>query len=72
MSTTAFTLVFLLMIGLMLLGLPIAVSMVLVGAGDSPSTTPQPYVFAGETITPADKKLRTVVSTLVSLRNTVP
>ena len=48
------------------------IQMVLVGAGDSPSTTPQPYVFAGETITPADKKLRTVVSTLVSLRNTVP
>jgi C4-dicarboxylate transporter DctM subunit len=33
MSTTAFSLTFLLMIGLMLLGLPIAVSMVLVGAG---------------------------------------
>ena len=32
MSTTAFTLIFLCMIGLMLLGLPIAVSMVLVGA----------------------------------------
>jgi hypothetical protein len=29
-------------------------------------------VFAGATITPTDKKLRTVVSTLVSLRNTVP
>lgn len=48
------------------------IEMVLVGAGDSPSTTAQPYVFAGESITPADKKLRTVVSTLVSLRNTVP
>jgi C4-dicarboxylate transporter DctM subunit len=33
MSTAAFSLTFLLMIGLMLLGLPIAVSMVLVGAG---------------------------------------
>jgi hypothetical protein len=33
MSTTAFSLTFLLMIALMLLGLPIAVSMVLVGAG---------------------------------------
>jgi len=33
MSTTAFSLTFLLMIGLMLLGVPIAVSMVLVGAG---------------------------------------
>jgi C4-dicarboxylate transporter, DctM subunit len=33
MSTTAFTLVFLLMIALMLLGIPIAVAMVLVGAG---------------------------------------
>lgn len=48
------------------------VEMVLTGAGDSPATEVQPYVFAGETITPTDKKLRTVVSTLVSLRNTVP
>ncbi len=48
------------------------IEMVLVGAGDGPSTAAQPYVFAGATITPTDKKLRTVVSTLVSLRNTVP
>ena len=48
------------------------IEMVLAGNGDSPSTAAQPYVFAGETITPTDQKLRTVVSTLVSLRNTVP
>jgi len=48
------------------------VELVLVGAGDSPSTAVQPYVFAGATITPTDRKLRTVVSTLVSLRNAVP
>lgn len=48
------------------------VEMVLTGAGDSPATAVQPFVFAGETITPTDKKLRTVMSVLVSLRNTVP
>lgn len=48
------------------------VEMVLAGAADSPVTAPQPYVFAGQSITPTDRKLRTVVSTLVSLRNTVP
>jgi type IV pilus assembly protein PilW len=48
------------------------VELVLAGAGDSPATATQPYVFAGETVTPTDKKLRTVMSMLVSLRNTVP
>ena len=48
------------------------VELVLVGATDSPSTVAQPYVFAGQTITPTDRRLRSVVSTLVSLRNTVP
>ena len=48
------------------------VEMVLTGAGDSPATAVQPYVFAGQTITPTDRKLRTVMSVLVSLRNTVP
>lgn len=48
------------------------VEMVLIGAGSSPATAAQPFVFAGETITPTDKKLRTVMSVLVSLRNTVP
>ena len=48
------------------------VELLMAGAGDSPSTSAQPYTFAGETITPDDKKLRTVMSVLVSLRNTVP
>jgi type IV pilus assembly protein PilW len=48
------------------------VELVLAGSGDNLATTAQPYVFAGETITPTDKKLRTVMSTSVSLRNTVP
>ena len=36
------------------------------------STLPQPYVFAGQTTTPTDSRLRTVMSTLVSLRNSLP
>jgi type IV pilus assembly protein PilW len=48
------------------------VELLLAGAGDSPTTAAQPYVFAGATVTPTDKKLRTVMSTLVSLRNAVP
>lgn len=48
------------------------VEMVLAGAGDSPTTQAQPYEFGGQTITPTDSKLRTVMSVLVSLRNTVP
>ena len=48
------------------------VELLLAGNSDSPSTVSQPYVFAGTSVTPADKKLRTVVSTLVSLRNSVP
>jgi len=48
------------------------VELVFAGAGNSPTTDVQPYVFGGQTITPADRKLRTVMSTLVSLRNTVP
>jgi type IV pilus assembly protein PilW len=48
------------------------VEMVLAGEGDSPATMSQPYVFEGATIVPDDRRLRAVVSTLVSLRNTVP
>ena len=50
----------------------IAVVVLLAGAGDSPTTNAQPYVFDGQTVTPTDRKLRTVMSMLVSLRNTVP
>ncbi|MDH4390515.1 MAG: PilW family protein [Aquabacterium sp.] len=48
------------------------VEMVLTGADDNQATAAQPYVFAGQTITPTDRKMRTVMSVLVSLRNTVP
>jgi len=48
------------------------VELVLAAGSESQSTVAQPYVFDGTTITPTDRKLRTVVSTLVSLRNTVP
>ena len=36
------------------------------------ATTPQPYTFNGVVTTPADLRLRTVVSLVASLRNTVP
>lgn len=48
------------------------VELVLLGEGDSPATVAQPYVFEGTTVVPNDRRLRSVVSTLVSLRNTVP
>ena len=48
------------------------VELVFVGAGTNATTAAQPYVFGGQTVTPTDRKLRTVMSTLVSLRNTVP
>ena len=34
--------------------------------------TAQPYVFGGTTVTPTDRRLRTVVSLSASLRNAVP
>jgi type IV pilus assembly protein PilW len=43
---------------------------------DSPesntTTVPQSYVFGGVTVTPSDHRMRTVVSLVSSLRNTVP
>lgn len=43
---------------------------------DSPdantTTVPQSYVFGGTTITPGDKRMRTVVSLVTSLRNATP
>ena len=50
----------------------VRVELLLAGSGDSPTAAAQSLVFAGSTLTPADRKLRTVMSTLVSLRNTVP
>lgn len=38
----------------------------------SSTTAPQPYVFGGSTVTPTDHRMRTVVSLVASLRNTVP
>ena len=49
------------------------VELLVAGAeSDSVTTTPQPYNFDGATTTPTDRRLRTVMSTVVSLRNAVP
>jgi type IV pilus assembly protein PilW len=48
------------------------VELLLVGGSDTQATMVQPYVFAGQTVTPTDRKQRTVMSMLVSLRNAVP
>ena len=48
------------------------VELLLSGGSDSKSTQTQAYVFGGETVTPSDGRLRTVMSTLVSLRNALP
>jgi type IV pilus assembly protein PilW len=48
------------------------VELLLVGSAEGKATAAQPYVWAGVSVTPTDNKLRTVVSTLVSLRNSVP
>ena len=48
------------------------VELLQVGGRDSQASQAQPYVFGGQTVTPADRKLRSVMSMLVSLRNAVP
>ena len=48
------------------------IELLLSGGSDSKSTQAQPYVFGGETISASDGRLRTVMSTLVSLRNALP
>jgi type IV pilus assembly protein PilW len=48
------------------------VELLLVGGSDARATVVQPYVFDGQTVTPADQKQRSVMSMLVSLRNAVP
>ena len=48
------------------------VELLLVGNSDTQTTSIQPYVFAGQTVTPTDRKQRAVMSMLVSLRNAVP
>jgi type IV pilus assembly protein PilW len=48
------------------------IELLLVGSRDAASTQPQTYTFNGSTVTPTDRRLRTVMSMLVSLRNAVP
>lgn len=46
--------------------------LLLSGPDNNTTTTPQSYVFAGATVTPTDRRMRTVVSIVSSLRNAVP
>jgi type IV pilus assembly protein PilW len=39
---------------------------------DNVATAPQPYLFNGSTITPTDKKMRSSLSSLITVRNRVP
>ena len=48
------------------------VEVLLNGGIESSNSAVQPYVFGGATITPTDRRQRTVMSMLVSLRNAVP
>ncbi len=48
------------------------VELLLVGAEGSVTSAAQPIVFDGQTLTPTDRRLRTVMSLAASLRNTVP
>lgn len=48
------------------------VELLLVGPDGNATSTPQPYTFNGVTTTPTDRRMRTVVSLVSSLRNTVP
>lgn len=46
--------------------------LVLASQDNNTATTPQPYVFGGVTVTPSDRRMRTVVALVASLRNAVP
>jgi type IV pilus assembly protein PilW len=48
------------------------VELLLSGSDDNTATAAQPYVFDGQTVTPNDRRLRTVMSLAASLRNMVP
>jgi type IV pilus assembly protein PilW len=48
------------------------VDLLLSGNADNTATRPQPYLWAGATVVPNDRKLRTTMSVTVSLRNAVP
>jgi type IV pilus assembly protein PilW len=39
---------------------------------DNMATGPQPYIFNGVTTTPSDKKMRSSLSSMITLRNRVP
>jgi type IV pilus assembly protein PilW len=39
---------------------------------DNTATSAQPYVFNGATTTPTDKKVRTALSSMITVRNRVP
>lgn len=48
------------------------IDLLLASATNNVTTAPQPYVFAGVSTTPTDRKLRTVMTLVSSLRNTLP
>jgi type IV pilus assembly protein PilW len=48
------------------------VELLLAGSELNTVTAPQPYTFGGVTVTPTDRRMRTVVSLVGSLRNAVP
>jgi type IV pilus assembly protein PilW len=48
------------------------IELLLAGNLDTRTTKAQPYTFAGTTTTPTDGRPRTVMSTLVTLRNSMP
>jgi type IV pilus assembly protein PilW len=39
---------------------------------DNMATSPQPYAFAGTSTTPADKRIRSALSSVITVRNRVP
>jgi type IV pilus assembly protein PilW len=45
------------------------VELVLVSADDNITTAAQPYIFGGSTVTPTDRRLRTVMTVTTSVRN---
>jgi type IV pilus assembly protein PilW len=49
----------------------VRVELLMAGSTESATTAVQPYVFDGQSVTPGDRRQRTVMSMLVSLRNSV-
>lgn len=48
------------------------IELLLVGPEGTVTTAPQPYVFDGQSTTPTDRRQRTVMSLVATLRNSVP